>query len=104
MCEACAELGFCGNQTHGSSNGSKSPGHALWCWGYNEHGQVGDGTRADQHSPVLVGSGSDWVQVRLGMGHSCGVRNDGSAWWGANSHGQLGDGDGFRETPTVVTR
>jgi alpha-tubulin suppressor-like RCC1 family protein len=26
----------------------------LWCWGYNSDGQVGNGTRIDQHVPVQI--------------------------------------------------
>ena len=38
-----------------TSNNSASTSGALWCWGYNAFGQVGDGTRFDRHSPVPVG-------------------------------------------------
>ena len=26
----------------------------IWCWGYNEHGQVGDGTWIDRLEPQRV--------------------------------------------------
>jgi hypothetical protein len=28
--------------------------HALWCWGYNDDGELGLGTTTDQHRPQLV--------------------------------------------------
>jgi alpha-tubulin suppressor-like RCC1 family protein len=27
---------------------------SLWAWGYNEHGQLGDGTTEDRWSPVPI--------------------------------------------------
>lgn len=27
---------------------------SVWCWGHNEHGEVGDGTRSDRASPVQI--------------------------------------------------
>ncbi len=68
-------------------------GGALWCWGVNSHGQVGDGTEEFRSEPVQITEHSDWVAVAAGETHTCGVRADGSAWcWGENSFGQLGDG------------
>jgi alpha-tubulin suppressor-like RCC1 family protein len=61
-----------------------------WCWGRNEHGQVGDGTTKDRPSPVrLPGT---WVSLSPGA-TSCGIQVDGTGWcWGENYHGQVGDG------------
>lgn len=67
----------------------------LWCWGYDNEGQVGDGAVQNSvSSPNQVGAlGANVAQFALGVWHSCAVKIDGTAWcWGMNSHGLLGNG------------
>src|SRR5262249_20259299 len=68
----------------------------LWCWGRNDIGQLGDGTTANQTTPVQAGAatlGSNVAEVALGGNHSCARKTDGTLWcWGDNGTGQLGDG------------
>ncbi len=54
--------------------------------------------------PAAAAAAGDWREVSAGLGHTCGVKNDGSAWcWGANSRGMLGDGTTTPHlTPTRV--
>ena len=35
-------------------NGTGSSTEIFYCWGANDHGQVGDGTLDERHSPVRV--------------------------------------------------
>jgi len=64
----------------------------LWCWGYNAHGQLGNGSTDGTSTPTQV-AGQDWVMVRAGIGHTCGVQGNGSLWcWGDNQFGGLGNG------------
>jgi len=65
----------------------------VWAWGYNNSGQLGDGTLTSRRSPVsVVGGFTDWCQVSAGCQHSLAVRNNGTAWaWGSNVQGQLGN-------------
>jgi len=65
-----------------------------WAWGFNNCGQLGDGTVNNKSSPVLVVGGFiDWCQVSAGCYQTLGVRTNGTAWaWGCNSYGRLGDG------------
>jgi alpha-tubulin suppressor-like RCC1 family protein len=77
----------------------------LWCWGANSLGQLGDGTTQDRHTPVRVGSKSDWTTVAPALNHSCGTRADGTAWcWGFNFAGQLGDGTTTQRLSPVQVR
>jgi alpha-tubulin suppressor-like RCC1 family protein len=65
----------------------------VQCWGDNSTGAIGDGMVADAPSPVLIeGLSGPVVQLSLGSGTTCAVRDDGRAQcWGANVSGQLGD-------------
>ncbi|HJL15833.1 MAG TPA: hypothetical protein RMH99_09265 [Sandaracinaceae bacterium LLY-WYZ-13_1] len=64
---------------------------AVWCWGANRTGQLGDGTHADAPRPVETVVSA--VEVAAGHGHTC-ARHDWGAvvCWGSNASGQLGDG------------
>lgn len=68
---------------------------AVRCWGFNQSGQLGDGTTADQLTPSTVLS-LEGVAVAISAGgsHSCAVLAGSRAvrCWGANSSGQIGDG------------
>ncbi|MGE5549953.1 MAG: PKD domain-containing protein [Bacteroidota bacterium] len=82
----------------------------IWTWGYNNYGQLGNGTTADSNYPVKVkgagGSGYVTDAVRLGSGHyhSIYLKQDRTPWgWGYNYYGQLGDGTAAnRSYPTAA--
>jgi alpha-tubulin suppressor-like RCC1 family protein len=77
---------------------------SLWCWGKNDHGQVGDGTMApNAPAPVRVSAlGTDVVEVAVGYDHACARKKDGTLWcWGLNDVGQLGNGT-KTDSPTPV--
>jgi alpha-tubulin suppressor-like RCC1 family protein len=75
------------------SFGLKSTGE-LWAWGINSSGQLGDGSRTDKSSPVLVVGGHSFLTMRGGLDHSVALKEDGKAWaWGLNDSGQLGTGN-----------
>jgi len=83
---------------------------AVWAWGLNTSGQLGDGTLSQRNIPVEVttfGAGSGIVKVTGGASHSVATKVDGTLLaWGNNSNGQLGDGTlANRSTPvtSVVT-
>lgn len=67
---------------------------AVWCWGANNHGQLGDGTTTDNSAPVK--SQTPALVTRLvsgGVNTSCGLTDSGKALcWGENQYGQLGTG------------
>ncbi|NOY94464.1 MAG: hypothetical protein GXP55_25080 [Deltaproteobacteria bacterium] len=69
------------------------------CWGRNDHGQLGDGTRANHSTLAEVPGIVDAIELdvdgsgRAGLGHSCALRATGGVLcWGLGDHGQLGDG------------
>jgi alpha-tubulin suppressor-like RCC1 family protein len=71
----------------------------AYCWGSNEHGELGDGTRfrpglPGQPRPVPVAGGVRFSAVSAGELVTCGVRRDtGMGYcWGRGMHGQLGNG------------
>ena len=79
---------------------------AVWCWGSNSYGQLGDGTTTDRGAPVAVsGLASGVAAVSAGYGHTCAVTGTGAVWcWGSNIGGQLGDGTTTdRGTPVAVS-
>jgi alpha-tubulin suppressor-like RCC1 family protein len=67
---------------------------SAYCWGWNDFGQVGDGTRgADRARPVAVAGNHVFVSISAGGFHTCGLTKAGAAYcWGSPSDGQLGDG------------
>jgi alpha-tubulin suppressor-like RCC1 family protein len=67
------------------------------CWGRNELGQLGDGTKTERHRPVAVGvplsSLNNAVAIAAGGNQTCALLADGSATcWGNNLNGELGSG------------
>jgi alpha-tubulin suppressor-like RCC1 family protein len=68
-------------------------GSAGYCWGFNNTGEIGDGSTAFSDAPVAVSGGALWGSIDGGDYHTCGVTQDGDArCWGYNVDGQLGDG------------
>jgi len=66
---------------------------AVYCWGNNSAGQLGDGTTTDRSSPTPVLGGLAFTAVRAGYLHTCGITIGGAVYcWGDNRSGQLGDG------------
>jgi alpha-tubulin suppressor-like RCC1 family protein len=83
---------------------------AIWCWGGNSGGQLGDGTLVSRSkaAPVLVAAGgmplAGALELLTGAMHNC-VRNaSNEVWcWGVNNNGQLGDGSRTnRSSPVKV--
>ena len=75
---------------------------SLWAWGFNYHGELGDGTTTDTNSPVQIGTETNWASINAAETHSFAIKNDGSLWaWGNNFSGELGDGT-YIETHSPV--
>ena len=77
---------------------------ALWCWGNNNDGQVGDGTTTHRALPVPV-SAPGSAAVSAGSAHTCAASASGALrCWGSNQRSQLGLGTSAanRTTPTGI--
>jgi alpha-tubulin suppressor-like RCC1 family protein len=66
----------------------------LWGWGYNQNGQLGDGTQVDKLVPTQIGKDKDWVSVAAGKAHVAALKTTANLLytWGRNDKSQLGDG------------
>ena len=72
----------------------------VWGWGWNNHGQVGNGNNSRQNAAVevMVNSaapltGITAVATGVSSGSSYALASDGTIWaWGNNGNGQLGNG------------
>ena len=65
----------------------------AYCWGYNYHGELGDGTTAYRASPVEVFGFQTFRSLSSQDNHTCGITFRNMAFcWGQNLWGQLGDG------------
>ena len=63
------------------------------CWGYNDAGQLGDGTTVDRAAPVAVKGISGAAQVAAGEEFTCArLATGGVKCWGSDTNGQLGNG------------
>lgn len=82
---------------------------AVWCWGENAAGQVGDATAGSPRlAPAQVSNlGGTAVDIVAGGAHACAVLASGAVrCWGDNSAGQLGMGGAdytARDAPATVT-
>jgi alpha-tubulin suppressor-like RCC1 family protein len=78
----------------------------LFCWGYGDTGQLGDGRSLGSPTPVQVlGGRTDWDRVTVGGQFSCARRRSGRLFcWGGDGEGELGDGlpAAMRNRPTEV--
>jgi alpha-tubulin suppressor-like RCC1 family protein len=79
----------------------------TYCWGMNDNGQLGNGSTANQSTPVQVNSpaGTSFMKISTGRAHTCGLSNDARTWcWGTGDWGALGNGStASRSNPTEVS-
>lgn len=70
------------------------PSGAAWCWGSNQHGQLGTGTAVlpgcaglpCSRVPLAAASGSAFRQLSAGTTHTCGITTAGATLcWGAST-------------------
>jgi alpha-tubulin suppressor-like RCC1 family protein len=113
--------------TAGGAGGSGNGGHtcavdgsgAVLCWGANDFGQLGDGTRTARATPAPVAGISGAIAIAAGRSHTCAIDGSGTvpgaagveelaagtdhtcargaggavSCWGRNAYGEVGSGD-----------
>ncbi len=79
---------------------------AAWCWGYNAHGELGDGTQVNRSQPVAVAGGLTFRKLFKGLWSTCGITTANQLYcWGWTSRSRFGDGvyGDAQPTPRLVT-
>jgi alpha-tubulin suppressor-like RCC1 family protein len=78
----------------------------LWCWGFNDAGQLGIGSKTEQNLPqqVTTPAQTGWTSVAAGGSTTCATRTHALWCWGFNRYGQLGIGSNTNQArPRRVT-
>lgn len=66
---------------------------SVWSWGYNNYGQLGNGSSTSSNVPVPVQGLTDVTEISGGYEFAVAVKSDGTVWsWGNDNNGQLGNG------------
>lgn len=72
---------------------------AVYCWGNNTYGQLGNNSTTQSNVPVAVFNTSGPLQnktvtqIALGNEHACAIADGAAYCWGRNNYGQLGTGN-----------
>jgi alpha-tubulin suppressor-like RCC1 family protein/uncharacterized protein YjbI with pentapeptide repeats len=77
----------------------------VWATGWNNYGQLGDGTNVSKNTPVQVIGLSGITAISAGYAYSLFLKNDSTVWaTGFNIEGELGDGTyENKNTPVQVS-
>ena|GEM_PF-678465 len=75
----------------------------LVCWGWNDYGQVGNGTFSSSALPTPVIGLSNIQQYSVGLGHVCAINDSRQVYcWGLNDHGQADTQDTANQSIPVL--
>jgi alpha-tubulin suppressor-like RCC1 family protein len=77
-------------------------GGIVYCWGNNDHGQLGTGDTTSSATPVEVPGINGATLVTVGGMHNCLLSSEGgTACWGLNDSKQVGDDGGDNLGPPI---
>ena len=83
----------------------------VYTWGWNQHGQLGNGTTMNSRIPVAVVTagtplaGKVVSQIAAGNAHALAMTDDGTMYtWGWNQHGQLGNNSTINSSLPVIVK
>ena len=58
----------------------------AYCWGNNDSGQLGNGTKANSYTAVPVTNGRDFIAISANSSNTCALSVYKTVWcWGSNS-------------------
>jgi alpha-tubulin suppressor-like RCC1 family protein len=84
---------------------------AVYCWGSNVSGELGDGSTVDAFTPTLIPATSFGgisivsISVPASGAHACALTAGGAVYcWGYNVYGQLGDGSATNSSVPVKAK
>lgn len=84
-------LTFTDIEIGGSSKCAITAAGIVYCWGYNNYGEPGNGGTSHVTTPTAVVGGITFASVNMQSYSACGLSTTGIAYcWGYNNFGQLG--------------
>lgn len=94
--------------SHFSHTCAEGDNGRAYCWGYNGHGRLGNGSTTISRTPVTVRApaGVTLTGLAAGESHTCANGSDGKVYcWGLGVYGQLGNGTTASQStvPKVTT-
>ena len=80
--------------------------NSLWVAGYNNYGELGDGTKITRKELTKLSIGRDFKAASTGINFSSAINNDGKLFmWGNSKYGVLGTGEvnTYVKKPSQIT-
>lgn len=91
------------NTALGATIALKADTGAVWAWGNNVYGQLGNNTVTSYSSPVLIVGSHSFTNIKTSGAHSMGLKSNGEIWcWGLATSGQLGDNSTTNKSSPVL--
>ena len=102
------KTGMGGITTNGNVGGVIKTNGALYIWGKNENGQLGQNQTHNTHQLTPTQLPGSWSKAFSGYYHFLAIKTDGTLWsWGAGTKGQLGfsgtNGNTHRSSPVQTS-